>query len=110
MATPEQWWQGARPRTLPAAVAPVAAGTGVAAYYDGVDSRLAALALVVALAFQVGVNYANDYSDGVRGTDEQRVGPMRLTAAGVAAPAVVKRAALHLLCRRWPCGAGDRRA
>ncbi len=94
MATPGQWWQGARPRTLPAAVTPVAAGTGVAAYYDSVDYALAALALVVALAFQVGVNYANDYSDGVRGTDEQRVGPMRLTAAAIAAPAVVKRAAL----------------
>ncbi|MCZ3388156.1 MAG: 1,4-dihydroxy-2-naphthoate polyprenyltransferase [Actinomycetia bacterium] len=94
MTTPEQWWQGARPRTLPAAVAPVAAGTGVAAYFASADAALAALALVVALAFQVGVNYANDYSDGVRGTDEQRVGPMRLTATGVAAPETVKRAAL----------------
>ncbi len=93
MATPQQWWQGARPRTLPAAVAPVAAGTGVAAYYDGVDVVLALLALCVALAFQVAVNYANDYSDGVRGTDDQRVGPMRLTASGVAGPATVKRAA-----------------
>jgi 1,4-dihydroxy-2-naphthoate octaprenyltransferase len=94
MATPQQWWQGARPRTLPAAVAPVAAGTGVAAYYASADAVLATLALVVALAFQVGVNYANDYSDGVRGTDAQRIGPMRLTAAGVAAPVAVKRAAL----------------
>jgi 1,4-dihydroxy-2-naphthoate octaprenyltransferase len=94
MATPLQWWQGARPRTLPAAVSPVAAGTGVAAYYDSVDWVLAGLALVVALALQVGVNYANDYSDGVRGTDADRVGPMRLTASGVAAPALVRRAAL----------------
>jgi len=94
MATPLQWWQGARPRTLPAAVSPVAAGTGVAAYYDSVDWLLASLAMVVALALQVGVNYANDYSDGVRGTDADRVGPMRLTASGVAAPALVRRAAL----------------
>ncbi len=94
MATPRHWWQGARPRTLPAAIAPVAAGTGVAAYYDSADPVLALLALLVALAFQVAVNYANDYSDGVRGTDEHRVGPMRLTASGVATPAAVKRAAL----------------
>jgi 1,4-dihydroxy-2-naphthoate octaprenyltransferase len=94
MATPEQWWQGARPRTLPAAVAPVAAGTGVAAYYGSADPLLGALALMVALAFQVGVNYANDFSDGIRGTDDERAGPMRLTATGVAAPAAVKRAAV----------------
>ena len=93
MATPQEWWQGARPRTLPAAVAPVAAGTGVAAYYSSFDAMLALLALVVALAFQVAVNFANDYSDGVRGTDDERVGPMRLTATGVAAPEAVKRAA-----------------
>ena len=94
MATPLQWWQGARPRTLPAAVSPVAAGTGVAAYHDSVDWALASLAMVVALALQVGVNYANDYSDGVRGTDADRVGPMRLTASGVAAPESVRAAAL----------------
>ena len=93
MATPQEWWQGARPRTLPAAVAPVAGGTGVAAYYSSFDAMLALLALVVALAFQVAVNFANDYSDGVRGTDDERVGPMRLTATGVAAPEAVKRAA-----------------
>lgn len=93
MATPGQWWHGARPRTLPAAVAPVAAGTGVAAFEGGADGVLAALALVVALAFQVGVNYANDYSDGIRGTDAERVGPMRLTASGAARPAQVKWAA-----------------
>lgn len=93
MATPEQWWQGARPRTLPAAVAPVASGTGVAAYYGSADATLATLALIVALAFQVGVNYANDYSDGIRGTDDERTGPLRLTATGTAAPATVKRAA-----------------
>jgi 1,4-dihydroxy-2-naphthoate octaprenyltransferase len=94
MATPAQWVAGARPRTLPAAVSPVAAGTGVAAFYDSADLLLGALALLVALAFQVGVNYANDYSDGVRGTDDVRVGPLRLTASGLAPAADVKRAAL----------------
>jgi 1,4-dihydroxy-2-naphthoate octaprenyltransferase len=66
----------------------------VAAYYRDADLVLALLALVVALAFQVAVNYANDYSDGVRGTDEHRVGPLRLTASGLATPSAVKRAAL----------------
>ena len=93
MATPGEWLHGARPRTLPAAVSPVLAGTGVAAFYDAADLALAAMALVVALAFQVGVNYANDYSDGVRGTDDVRVGPVRLTASGLATPEAVRRAA-----------------
>ncbi|CAN5446053.1 1,4-dihydroxy-2-naphthoate polyprenyltransferase [soil metagenome] len=78
---------------MPAAVAPVLAGTGVAAYVDGSVWWKALLALVVSLALQVGVNYANDYSDGIRGTDDVRVGPMRLVGSGVAAPAAVKRAA-----------------
>jgi 1,4-dihydroxy-2-naphthoate polyprenyltransferase len=91
--SPAQWLAGARPRTLPAAVAPVLAGTGVAAYADAAVPGKALLALVVALALQVGVNYANDYSDGVRGTDEDRVGPVRLVGSGVAAPGAVKRAA-----------------
>ncbi len=94
MATAAQWVQGARPRTLPAAVAPVAAGTGAAYGLDGGHAGRALLALVVALALQVGVNYANDYSDGVRGTDSDRVGPLRLVGAGVAAPAAVRRTAL----------------
>ena len=93
MATPAQWLEGARPRTLPAAVAPVLAGTGVAAYLDAEVWWKAALALVVSLALQVGVNYANDYSDGIRGTDADRVGPLRLVGSGVATPAAVKRAA-----------------
>jgi len=93
VATPEQWLAGARPRTLPAAVAPVLAGTGVAAYLDATVWWKALLALVVAVALQVGVNYANDYSDGVRGTDADRVGPMRLVGSGVASAANVKRAA-----------------
>ncbi len=94
MATPAQWLEGARPRTLPAAIAPVAAGTGAAAAVDGVDLGRALLALLVAVALQVGVNYANDYSDGIRGTDADRVGPLRLVGSGVAPPGAVKRAAL----------------
>ena len=93
MATPGQWLEGARPRTLPAAVAPVLAGTGIAADTGGAVAWKALLALVVALALQVGVNYANDYSDGVRGTDADRVGPLRLVGSGTAEPAAVKRAA-----------------
>ena len=85
---------GARPRTLPAAVAPVLAGTGVAAYDGDAVWWKAALALVVSLALQVGVNYANDYSDGIRGTDAERVGPLRLVGSGVASPRSVKAAAL----------------
>ena len=93
MATPAQWLAGARPRTLPAAVAPVLAGTGVAAYADEWVWWKALLALGVSLALQVAVNYANDYSDGIRGTDDVRVGPLRLVGSGVAGPAAVKRAA-----------------
>ena len=93
MATGAQWIEGARPRTLPAAVSPVLAGTGVAAYVDDPVWWKALLAMVVALALQVGVNYANDYSDGIRGTDADRVGPLRLVGSGVAAPGSVKRAA-----------------
>ncbi|MFC6087253.1 1,4-dihydroxy-2-naphthoate polyprenyltransferase [Sphaerisporangium aureirubrum] len=94
MATAGQWVAGARPRTLPAAVVPVAVGTGVAVSYgDGVWWR-AIIALAVALLLQVGVNYANDYSDGVRGTDEARVGPLRLVGSRVASPRAVLTAAL----------------
>jgi 1,4-dihydroxy-2-naphthoate octaprenyltransferase len=84
--TIRNWVAGARPRTLPAAVVPVAVGTGVALGYHGFSAWRAVLALVVALALQVGVNYANDYSDGIRGTDEVRVGPVRLVASGLARP------------------------
>ncbi|MEV7965079.1 1,4-dihydroxy-2-naphthoate polyprenyltransferase [Sphaerisporangium sp. NPDC088356] len=94
MATPAQWLAGARPRTLPAAVVPVAVGTGVAVWYGGAVWWRALLALFVALILQVGVNYANDYSDGVRGTDEDRVGPLRLVGSRVAAPRSVLAAAL----------------
>jgi 1,4-dihydroxy-2-naphthoate polyprenyltransferase len=94
MASARQWVQGARPRTLPAAVAPVAAGTGAAAAADEADVGRALLALVVALALQVGVNYANDYSDGIRGTDADRAGPLRLVGSGLASPGAVRTAAL----------------
>lgn len=93
MATASQWVAGARPRTLPAATAPVIVGSGAAALADGFHLWRALLALGVALALQVGVNYANDYSDGVRGTDLDRVGPMRLTATGAARPGQVRAAA-----------------
>lgn len=93
MATLAQWAQGARPRTLPAAFSPVLVGTG-AAYAEGRgDTGLALLALIVALALQVGVNYANDYSDGIRGTDDRRLGPVRLVGQGLAPPGEVKLAA-----------------
>src|SRR6478752_4906357 len=94
VATPAQWLTGARPRTLPAAVSPVLAGTGVASYADSVVWWKALLALVVALALQIAVNYANDYSDGIRGTDADRVGPLRLVGSGAASAERVKRAAL----------------
>ena len=96
MATARQWLDGARPRTLPAALTPVAVGTGVAAAEGTVIAWRALAALFVALALQVGVNYANDYSDGVRGTDADRVGPFRLVGSGAAEPGTVKAAA-------WAC-------
>ncbi len=93
MATATQWVSASRPRTLPAAVAPVLAGSGAASAIGQFSWWKSLLALVVSLALQVGVNYANDYSDGIRGTDERRVGPMRLVGSGAAAPGAVKRAA-----------------
>jgi 1,4-dihydroxy-2-naphthoate polyprenyltransferase len=88
------WVAGARPRTLPAAIVPVVVGTGVAIGYHKFSAWRAVLALVVALALQIGVNFANDYSDGIRGTDEVRVGPVRLVAGRLAAPKHVLAAAL----------------
>ncbi len=99
MAGVRDWVAGARPRTLPASLAPVLAGTAAAArpgfgWGQGLIWWRLAMALVVALALQVGVNYANDYSDGVRGADdERRVGPRRLVGSGLAAPEAVRRAA-----------------
>jgi 1,4-dihydroxy-2-naphthoate octaprenyltransferase len=91
VTTAAQWVAGARPRTLPAGVAPVLVGTGAAAEPD---AGRALLSLVVALSLQVGVNYANDYSDGERGTDADRVGPLRLVGSGAATPQAVRTAAL----------------
>jgi 1,4-dihydroxy-2-naphthoate polyprenyltransferase len=114
VATTAQWVQGARPRTLPNAIAPVLAGTGAAIGADGFRPLNAALALVVAISMVVGVNFANDYSDGTRGTDDERVGPMRLVGSRAATPAAVRTAAfgwlglglvaglaLVLLTRHW---------
>ena len=94
MTSAGHWFQGARPRTLGAAVSPVLVGTAVASRYGDVVWWRAGFCLLLAVALQVGVNYANDYSDGVRGVDTQRRGPVRLTASGLAPPAGVKRAAL----------------
>jgi 1,4-dihydroxy-2-naphthoate octaprenyltransferase len=105
MATPGQWIAGARPRTLPNAIVPVMVGTGVAIGEGGFVWWRAVLALLVALALQIGVNYANDYSDGIRGTDDQRVGPMRLVGSRVAPPRQVLASARTATAgsASWPC-------
>jgi 1,4-dihydroxy-2-naphthoate octaprenyltransferase len=104
VARPRDWLAGTRPRTLPAAVVPVFIGTGVAFGYGKFSPWRAVLALVVALALQIGVNFANDYSDGIRGSDERRVGPTRLVAAGLARPKQVLAAAFA--CFGVACVAG----
>lgn len=97
MATTREWIQGSRPRTLGAAIAPVAVGTAAASTLGPITWWRALAALVVALALQIGVNFANDYSDGVRGTDADRRGPVRLTASGLASPRAVRAAAVGSL-------------
>jgi 1,4-dihydroxy-2-naphthoate polyprenyltransferase len=104
MATAAQWIEGARLRTLPMAIAPVMIGSAAAWALGGFHLGRAVLALIVALALQVGVNYANDYSDGIRGTDDVRVGPLRLTGSGAAPAATVKAAAFA--CFGVACIAG----
>jgi 1,4-dihydroxy-2-naphthoate polyprenyltransferase len=94
VATFAQWVEGARPRTLPNAVAPVIAGTGAAAWLHAACWWRALLALLVAVAMIIGVNYANDYSDGIRGTDDVRAGPLRLVGSKVASPRSVLTAAV----------------
>ena len=94
MATLAQWISGARPRTLPNAIAPVIAGTGAAAWLHGALWWKALLALAVSVSLIIGVNYANDYSDGIRGTDDERAGPLRLVGSKVAAPRSVLAAAI----------------
>lgn len=114
MTSFNDWVQGARPRTLPAAIAPVLVGTSLAYWHSSFILMHALLALIVAVALQVGVNYANDYSDGIRGTDEVRVGPIRLVGQGLASAGSVKKAAfawfgvaavaglgLTVLTRQW---------
>lgn len=97
MATVGEWVAGARIRTLPMAIAPVIVGTAAAFGLGGLHWGHAVLAALVALLLQIGVNYANDYSDGIRGTDEARVGPLRLVGSGVAKPHEVKMAAFGAL-------------
>jgi len=97
MASAAQWLEGARPRTLPNAIAPVLVGTGAAASLGGAVWWKALLSLLVSLALIIGVNYANDYSDGIRGTDDDRVGPLRLVGSGVASPKAVRAAAIACL-------------
>ncbi|OMC48489.1 1,4-dihydroxy-2-naphthoate polyprenyltransferase [Mycobacterium sp. IS-2888] len=94
MASFAQWISGARPRTLPNAVAPVVAGTGAAAWLHSAVWWKALLALTVAVALIIGVNYANDYSDGIRGTDDERAGPVRLVGSRLASPRAVLTAAV----------------
>lgn len=91
MATMSEWISGARLRTLPAAISPVIVGTSLAAPNPLWTNAL--LALLVALALQIGVNFSNDYSDGVRGTDVDRIGPMRLVGSGKAAAGKVRSVA-----------------
>ncbi len=98
MATTMEWIKGARPKTLAVAVVPVAVGTAVATFVGTPLGALsfwfrAMLAFIVSLALQVAVNYANDYSDGIRGTDKVRVGPVRLVGQGIATPSTVKKVA-----------------
>lgn len=104
MATPAEWLEGARLRTLPLAVAPVIAGSAAAAELHSFHPYRAVLALLVAFFLQVGVNYANDYSDGIKGTDKERVGPMRLVGSGAASPAAVRAAAFACFGAAILCG------
>jgi len=93
-ATVHDWIEGARLRTLPLGIASVLLGAGAAAAANGADMLLAILALLLALSIQIGVNFANDYSDGIRGTDRHRVGPARLTGGGLARPGTVLKVAM----------------
>lgn len=104
MATAAQWIKGARLRTLPAAIAPVLIGSAAAYEMDSFLLLNAILAALVALLLQVGVNYANDYSDGIRGTDDDRIGPLRLVGSGAAEPDHVKYAAFGAFAAAMVCG------
>ncbi len=104
MAKVKDWIEGARLRTLPAAIAPVLAGTGVAVWMGKGSYPRAGLAVAIALLFQIGVNFSNDYSDGIRGTDDARTGPPRLTGGGKASPRTVKLAAFACFGLGCLCG------
>ncbi|MCZ2401762.1 1,4-dihydroxy-2-naphthoate polyprenyltransferase [Paenarthrobacter sp. Z7-10] len=106
MATAGQWMEGARLRTLPMAIAPVIIGTAAAYDLDAFRPGGAILAALVALLLQIGVNYANDYSDGIRGTDNVRVGPLRLVGSGAATPRQVKYAAFIAFALAMLAGIG----
>lgn len=93
MATTAEWIEGARLRTLAASISPVLAGTAIAVFEQAFNPLRALLCLLVSLAVQIGANYANDYSDGIRGSDAARVGPQRLVASGAASPRQVRTAA-----------------
>lgn len=95
MTSVQNWIAGARPKTLGAALAPVLIGTSIAINQDSFMPVNAGLALVVALFLQIAVNYANDYSDGIKGVDANRVGPIRLVGSGLAPAARVKMAAIY---------------
>jgi len=103
-ATASDWIAGARPRTLTLSVAPVALGSAAADFGNRFDWHLALLCLGVALFLQIGVNYANDYSDGIKGTDKYRVGPTRLTGGGVANPKKVRNVAFAFFAAAAVCG------
>lgn len=109
MASASEWLAATRPRTLPAAIAPVVVGWA-SAWHDGHDIGtshvVAVLAMVVALALQIGVNFSNDYSDGIRGTDEVRVGPVRLVGQKLAPASQVKAAAFALFAVAAVAGLG----
>jgi len=92
------WFQGARPKTLGAAIAPVLVGSSIAYYEKSFSLTISLLALLVSISIQVAVNYANDYSDGIKGTDDQRVGPVRLVGQKLASPRSVKSAAILFFC------------
>jgi 1,4-dihydroxy-2-naphthoate octaprenyltransferase len=99
------WVAGARPRTLPAAISPVLVGTAlIRRDHHSINYLNAVMALLVSLLLQIAVNYSNDYSDGIRGTDDNRVGPIRLVASGLASAQAVKRAAF--LCFAAAAGLG----
>src|SRR4051794_17491291 len=93
MTTAQLWYQGARPKTLGAAISPVLVGTAAGTLDGPLNWSRAIAAAIVAVSLQIGINYANDYSDGVRGTDAERRGPVRLTATGLAKPSAVRNAA-----------------